>query len=113
MDADDGQRSFRITNKKTCDTWEREEPGPGEHIRPEEVQTFMKAFSIFSLLCTLAPKFYIISYNYQNHFSFSMSISFIGNPRYLSHKFQECIVICNTHCLATTTSEGKLHILKI
>jgi hypothetical protein len=91
-----------------------------------------EGFSIFSLLCTLSPKFYIISYNYQNHFSFLMSISFIGSPRYLSHKFQECIVIsfigsprylshkfqeciviCNTHCLATTTSEEKLHILKI
>jgi hypothetical protein len=44
MDAEDGHRSFQITNKKTCHTWEREEPRPGEHIRLEEVQTFLKAF---------------------------------------------------------------------
>jgi hypothetical protein len=44
MDAEDDHMSFQITNKKTCDTREREEPRPGEHIRPEEVQKFMKAF---------------------------------------------------------------------
>jgi hypothetical protein len=48
MDAEDGQRQFRITNKKTSHTREREElglgGGGGGHIRLEEVQAFLKAF---------------------------------------------------------------------